>query len=97
MKGISFSDEVLGWVRQALRESHRDERQFHDDAIAKFQREHQRLQSRIDVMYEDKLDGRIGNYFFDSKAAEMRTEQARIMRDLEAHQAASRQRRNANS
>ena len=61
LKGISFSDEVLGWVRQALRESHRDERQFHDDAIAKLQREHQRLQGRIDAMYEDKLDGRIAN------------------------------------
>ena len=42
LKGIAFSDETLAWVRQALRESHRDERQFHDDAIAKLQREHRR-------------------------------------------------------
>jgi site-specific DNA recombinase len=90
LKGISFSDEVLGWVRQAVRESHRDERQFHDDAIAKLQREHRRLQDRIDAMYEDKLDGRIGNDFFDARAEEMRAEQARIMRDTEAHQAANR-------
>ena len=65
-------------------------RQFHDDAIAKLQREHQRLQGRIDAMYDDKLDGRIGNDFFDAKAAEMRAEQAAIMRDLEAHQTANR-------
>jgi len=90
LKGIAFSDETLAWVRQALRESHRDERQFHEDAIAKLQREHQRLQGRIDSMYEDKLDGRIGNDFFDTKATEIRTEQARIMRDLEAHQTANR-------
>jgi hypothetical protein len=27
LKGIAFSEETLVWVRQALRESHRDERQ----------------------------------------------------------------------
>jgi site-specific DNA recombinase len=43
LEGISFSEETLAWVRQALRESHRDERQFHDDAIAKLQREHRPL------------------------------------------------------
>jgi hypothetical protein len=90
LKGITFSGETLAWVRQALRESHRDERQFHDDAIAKLQREHRRLQDRIDAMYEDKLDGRIGNEFFDSKAAEVRTAQTAIMRDLEAQQTANR-------
>lgn len=41
-------------------------------------------------MYEDKLDGRIGNEFFDGRAAEMRAQKARIMRDTEAHLAAKR-------
>jgi len=90
LKGIAFSDETLVWVRQALRESHRDERQFHDDAIAKLEREHLRLQDRIDAMYEDKLDGRIANDFFDTKATEMRAAQAAIIRDLGAHQTANR-------
>ena len=89
LKGIAFSNETLGWVQQALRESHRDERQFHDDAVAKLQREHERLQGRIDAMYEDKLDGRIGNDYFDTKAAEMRAVQASIMRDIQAHQTAN--------
>ena len=90
LKGISFNEETLVWVRQALRESHRDERQFHDDAISKLQCEHRRLQGRVDAMYMDKLDGRIGNEFFDAKAAETRAAQAAIMRDLEAHQTANR-------
>ena len=90
LKGISFSEEVLGWVRRALGESHRDERLFHEEAVTKLQREHRRLQDRIDAMDEDELDGRIGNEFFDAKAAEMRGEQARLIRDLEAHQDANR-------
>ena len=53
------------------------------------QREHRRIQGRIDAMYMDKLDGRIGNEFFDTKAAETREAQAAIMRDLNAHQTAN--------
>jgi hypothetical protein len=41
-------------------------------------------------MYEDKLDGRIGSAFFDSKPAEWRAEQDRLLRDVATHQAANR-------
>jgi hypothetical protein len=41
-------------------------------------------------MYLDKLDGRIDNEFFDRKAAEFRSEQSRLMRDIQAHQSANR-------
>lgn len=55
----------------------------------KLQKEHRRIQDRIDAMYMDKLDGRIDNDFFDRKAAEFRSEQSRVMRDVEAHQNAN--------
>jgi len=90
LKGISFNEETLVWVRQALGQSHRDERQFHDDAISKLQGEHRRPQGRIDAMHMDKLNSRIGNTFFDNKAADTRAAQAAIMRELEAHQTANR-------
>ncbi len=41
-------------------------------------------------MYEDKLDGRIAAEYFDAKAAEMRTAQAAVMRDIQTHQNANR-------
>ncbi len=73
-------------MRQALRESHRDEKQFHAEAMAKLQRECKRIQDRLEAMYLDKLDGRIDADFFDRKAAEFRAEQQRILRDMEFHQ-----------
>jgi hypothetical protein len=79
---------VLAWVSRALRESHHDEKKFHDDATTRQNREHKRFQDRIDAMYMDKLDGRIDAEFFDRKAAEFRSEQCRLMRDLEAHRSA---------
>ncbi len=90
LRGISFSREVLEWVTTALRESHRDERDFHEQAISKLPREHRRLQDRIDAMYMDKLDGRIDNEFFDRKAGEFQAEQCRLMRDIQSHQTANR-------
>lgn len=89
LRGISFSREILAWVTQALRESHHDERKFHEQVVVNLQNEHRRLQNRIDLMYMDKLDGRIGNEFFDQKAAEFRGEQCLIMRDIETHQNAN--------
>jgi len=89
LKGISFSEEVLAWVTLALRESHADERKFHDQALGRLQREHRRIQERIDAMYLDKLDGRVDREFFDRKAGEWRTEQARIQREIETHRAAN--------
>jgi hypothetical protein len=56
--------DVLSWVTHALRESHRDQKQFQDEQIAKLQRDHRRIQDRIDAMYLDKLDGRIDATFF---------------------------------
>jgi DNA invertase Pin-like site-specific DNA recombinase len=88
LNGIHFSPDVLAWAADAMREGHVDERKAHADAILRLQREHQRVQDRIDRMYDDKLDRRIDNEFFDRKAAEFRAEQSRIMADIAVHQAA---------
>jgi DNA invertase Pin-like site-specific DNA recombinase len=90
LRKLTFPKDVLEWIVTALRESHRDEKDFHDEAIARLQAEYRRLQDRIDAMYLDKLDGRIDNAFFDRKSAEWRAEQDRILRDIETHQSANR-------
>ena len=90
LKGLTFDDEILGWVKEALRESHGDEKRFHEEAIVRLQDESHRLQNRLDAMYVDKLDGRIDEAFYDRKAGEWRSEQDRLLRSVEEHQAANR-------
>ena len=85
LKALSFDQEAIVCVRRALREGHRDEKQYHAEAVAKLQREHRRLQERLERMYEDKLDGRIENDFYDRKAGEYRSDQARIVCEVQAH------------
>ena len=86
---LRFDEEVLDWVSQALRVSHGDEKQHHEDAIQRIQSEHDRLQNRIDTMYVDKLDGRIDTDFFDHKAAEWREEQQKCLALIREHQDAN--------
>jgi len=89
LRGLRFDDEVLERVKIALRESHVDEKQFHDEAIDRLQKEYKRLQNRIDRMYEDKLDGRIDAGFFDQKSAEWREEQQSIRESMAEHERAN--------
>jgi site-specific DNA recombinase len=89
LEGLSFDHEVLEWVTEGLRQSHEDEKGYHDEAIARLQNEFTRLQGRIEAMYVDKLDGKIDGAFFDGKAREWREEQDRIQRTIEEHQDAN--------
>ena len=85
---LVFDDEVLDWVRDALHDSHVDERREHDEAIKRLQTEYDRLQNRIHAAYVDKLDGTIGAAFFDKMSGEWRVDQKRCLRDIERHQGA---------
>jgi site-specific DNA recombinase len=89
LRFIQIDKQVLEWVITALKESHGDEKRYHDEMIAKFQKEHQKLQDRIDAMYVDKLDGRVSQEFFDRKNTDWRAEQAEILHKIEKHQNAN--------
>jgi site-specific DNA recombinase len=89
LKDLTFDREVMDWVASALRQSHKDEKKYHDDAVIRLQTEYNRLQDRIDAMYIDRLDGRVDVAFFDRKATEWREEQDRLLHAIEKHQAAN--------
>jgi site-specific DNA recombinase len=85
---LTFDDEVLAWVRDALHASHADEKREHEAAIARLRAEYDRLQARMHAMYVDKLDGKVDGAFFERMSAEWRAEQDRCLREIERHQAA---------
>ena len=85
---LRFDDEVLEWVRDALHASHADQMREHGEAIRRLQAEHKRLNDRINAMYVDKLDGKIGSDFYDKFAGEWRAEQLRLQREIDRHEAA---------
>ena len=87
---LAFDEEVLAWVRDALRASHADEKHEHEAAIGRLRDGYDRLQSRMHAMYVDKLDGKVDGAFFDRMSAEWRAEQDRCLREIERHQTADR-------
>ena len=88
LKSLRLDDEVLAWVKDALRGSMVDEKSENAAAVARLQGEYDKLQKRIDAAYDDKVDGRIDAPYFDRKAREWREDQARVRRDMEAHEVA---------
>jgi len=81
-------EEVLDWVRDALKASHADEQKEQEQAILRCQKEYKRLEDRLHAMYLDKLDGRIDSAFYDRMSAQWRVEQTRLLREIERHGAA---------
>jgi site-specific DNA recombinase len=89
LRRLKFDDEVLTWVKQALRQSHTDERREHEAPIGRLQAEHNKIQRRLDTMYDDKLDGVIDEAFFRRKADECRAEQTKLSDEIERHRQAN--------
>jgi site-specific DNA recombinase len=85
-----MDQELLDWIVAALKESHDDEKKFHADCIRKLQTEYDKLQHRLDAMYEDKLDSKIDQGFFDRKSSEWKNEQDAVFAKIEHHQNANR-------
>ncbi|WP_245442345.1 hypothetical protein [Mesorhizobium hawassense] len=82
---MHFDEEILEWVKAALMASHADDRREHEQAIHRCQVEYKRLDDRLHAMYLDKLDDRIDTAFYDRMSAQWRTEQTRLLREIERH------------
>jgi len=90
ISAIKMDDDVLGWVVAALKESHADEIMYHSELMSALQRQYEKLQHRLDAMYDDKLDGKIDQEFYDRKSSAWKKEQDDIMCKIANHQGANR-------
>jgi DNA invertase Pin-like site-specific DNA recombinase len=89
LRRLRFDPPVLDWITSALRQSHQDERRFHEQAISRLHAEYLQTQRRLDAMYVDKLDGQITSAYYDRRATEFRTDLDRIQTALADHQSAN--------
>ena len=85
IKAVSITKEHKEAIVTALKESHVDERKFHEEQIQKLQRESALLRNRINKLYTDKLDGIITEEFWQIKNNEWVREHSRIGEDIERH------------
>jgi len=71
---------ILEWLNQEMVASDVTERSAREQAQRRDQAELERLQKRLDVLYDDRLDGRIDASMYDQKAAEIREQQEQVRR-----------------
>ncbi len=90
LKNILIDGDVITWVKKALKESHNDEKTYHNGRILFFENKYRQIQKRLDALYIDKLDGKISELFFNQKNIEWRSEQSEIVRLLNEHQSANK-------
>ena len=87
---LQLDEDTLTLVRDALRASHADMERQHTEALDKLRKQYENLQRRLDTAYDDRLDGRISVEMYERKANEWRTDQARVLREIEVHTNANR-------
>ena len=89
LKELVIPPPILEWLNVTVLESDRTEQAARELAINKLQAQHARLESRIEVMYLDKLDGRITEEFFNRQVADTREKQDALQRKVREIQTAS--------
>jgi len=89
VKAIHIDPGKLEWIKEALRRSHRDERDYHDRIVKDLQTRYTKIQARIDQAYIDKLDGKISEEFWQEKTQDWRRAQEQIRLKMKAHEKAN--------
>lgn len=76
------SDRVLEILERAMKESHSEEIELYEAQYKSISNQLDRIQQRMRVMYDDKLDGRITAEFYDDKLRQFTEEKEVLVASL---------------
>ena len=85
---IALSEEQIAEVTSYLKKIHESESLFHTESLAALRKEQDRIQKRINQMYDDKLDGLIDEKMYLDKVKDYKTRQAEIIDQMARHEKA---------
>jgi len=87
---IRMEPEVLAWVVQALKESHADERRFHEESVARLEKQARVLRERLSALYVDKLDEKVTPEVYEQLNGRWTQELEALRSQLAHHERADR-------
>ncbi|MFA5024332.1 MAG: recombinase family protein [Patescibacteria group bacterium] len=82
-------ENMLTWVQEALKESHGEEIEFRQKATGELERRYQVATQRLDKIYDDKIDGKISEDFYQKKYQQYKIEQEEVLDGLNKHKNAN--------
>ena len=92
LKDIQIPDEILLQLKESLLDDHGREQDDSRRQQQSLERRRASLQQRIDGAYQDKLDGKITEEYWQRRAAEWQTEELQILNRLTALEAPRQER-----
>jgi DNA invertase Pin-like site-specific DNA recombinase len=87
LRDLVIPPAVLAWLQSELVESDQTEQAARLQAVRRHQMELERLQARLDMLYDDRLDGRIDTAMYDQKAGASREQQQQVQHRVRTAQA----------
>ena len=81
--------ETVDWIRDILKESHKDKINYHKASLEGLNQEYGRIQKRIDNLYDDKVDEKITKEFYERKLKEYSEEKETVLSAIKKHSEAS--------
>lgn len=84
LKDIHIPDEVLGQLQKALKEDQGRTESWRMQERDRMQKRLAGIRSRMDQAYTDKLDGKIGEHFWQNKTNEWLQEEQQVLLALNA-------------
>ena len=85
---IALSEQQIAEVTSYLKKIHESESTFHTDSLTALRKEQDRIQKRINQMYDDKLDGLIDEKMYLDKVKDYKARQAEIIEQMASHEKA---------
>ncbi len=89
LKAVQIDKDVLDYLIDGLKQSHADEKAYHDRAVITLHQTYQKLQEKLDKAYTDKLDGVISAEFWEKQSALWRREQEDARNAIVRHESAN--------
>ena len=83
LKELVIPPAILKWLQESVSESDLNERAARDREMKRLEEQHRRLGSKLDVLYDDRLEGRIGPEMYDRKALDCQNQATTLARRIE--------------
>ena len=80
---------LLECIKKAIKESHQDEIEYHASIKTDLRKRYDAIEQRLDRLYDDKIDEKIDQEFYDRKFAQYVAEKSEIINSLQQHDTAN--------
>jgi len=82
LRGLQMDEDILDWVRRDLLDRSHRRADYREQERNRLQAEYDSMKHRFEVLYEDKLDGRVPAWLFDEKSAEYTRQMAEFLSSM---------------